>query len=99
MQPWYANQVIGDVFVKMAAFMKVYTNYVKNFNAALSCIQVFLSLAMIVVVCITNLLIALQNKTALRGVLRACLHRDGLRYCRFAFLPHHACPTYPSLSG
>jgi len=50
MQAWYANQVIGDVFVKMAAFMKVYTNYVKNFNAALSCIQVFLSLAMIVVV-------------------------------------------------
>lgn len=37
---WHPNQTIGDVFITMAAFMKVYTNYVKNFNNALSTIQV-----------------------------------------------------------
>ena len=37
---WHPNQTIGDIFIKMAAFMKVYTNYVKNFNNALSAIQV-----------------------------------------------------------
>jgi hypothetical protein len=37
---WYPYQMIGDVFLRMAAFMRVYTDYVRNFNDALSMIQV-----------------------------------------------------------
>jgi len=36
---WHPFQLIGDVFLKMAAFMKVYTDYVRNFNDALATIQ------------------------------------------------------------
>ncbi len=43
MDKWYPNQKIGDIFLKMAAFMKVYTEYVRNFNDALSQIQVVIS--------------------------------------------------------
>lgn len=38
---WHPAQMVGDVFLKMAAFMKVYTDYVRNFNDALSTIQVY----------------------------------------------------------
>lgn len=37
---WHPYQMIGDVFLKMAAFMRVYTDYVRNFNDALAMIQV-----------------------------------------------------------
>lgn len=36
---WHPYQMIGDVFLKMAAFMRVYTDYVRNFNDALAMIQ------------------------------------------------------------
>lgn len=39
MELWHPSQTIGEVFLKMAAFMKVYTDYVRNFNDALSMIQ------------------------------------------------------------
>lgn len=38
----HVNQLIGDVFTKMAGILKIYTEYVQNFNDALNQIQVSL---------------------------------------------------------
>lgn len=36
----HPNQMIGDIFVRMAGILKIYTEYIQNFNEALSQIQV-----------------------------------------------------------
>lgn len=38
-QQWHPNQMIGDIFVRMAGILKIYTEYIQNFNEALSQIQ------------------------------------------------------------
>ncbi len=38
-EEWYPNQLLGDVFVKMAGLLKIYTDYIQNFNNALNQIQ------------------------------------------------------------
>jgi hypothetical protein len=39
--------VVGDIFVRMAGILKIYTEYIQNFNEALSQIQVHSSFPMI----------------------------------------------------
>lgn len=38
-QQWHPNQLVGDIFVRMAGILKIYTEYIQNFNEALSQIQ------------------------------------------------------------
>jgi len=38
-QQWHPNQLVGDIFVKMAPCLKIYTEYIQNFNDALNQIQ------------------------------------------------------------
>lgn len=40
----HVNQLIGDIFVKMAGILKIYTEYIQNFNDALNQIQVGLTI-------------------------------------------------------
>jgi hypothetical protein len=35
MHAWSPNQRLGDLFLEMAAFLKTYTDYVKNFDLSL----------------------------------------------------------------
>lgn len=38
---WNAEQRLGDIFLGMTEFMKVYTQYVKNFNDALKTLSLY----------------------------------------------------------
>lgn len=81
LKTWSAGQRLGDIFVKISGFLKVYTSYVQNFDAALKLYEQLKS----------------KNKQFAQFIEDARMTTGGLDLASYLIMPIQRVPRYSML--